>query len=100
MITKKEILQKLEENKEVIRDYGVSKLILFGSYARDSQKKDSDIDFLVEFEVNRGLFHDYFGLINFLEDLFNSKIDLVKPELIRDELKSCILDGKQYEARV
>lgn len=101
MILNKElILEKIKENKEIIKQFGVIKLSLFGSYARDEQKKDSDVDFLVEFEKGRGLFKDYSGLLNYLEELMNSKIDLVKPKLLRKELKSYILEGKKYEARI
>lgn len=33
MLTKKQIIRKLEENKDIIRDYGVRKIELFGSFS-------------------------------------------------------------------
>ena len=100
MLTKQTIIQKIEQNKEKIRSFGVVSLALFGSYARDEQVTASDIDFLVEFDKNRGLAKDYFGLMHFLEDLFRTDIDLVKPHLVRKELKEDILKGVRYEAKV
>jgi len=100
MLTKEVIIQKLEQNKIKIRSFGVSKLALFGSYARDEQKNKSDIDLLVEFEKGRGLFDDYIKLLHFLEDLFGKEVDLGEPALIREELKSYILEGVKVEARI
>lgn len=94
------ILKKIEENKEKIRSFGVKSLKLFGSYAKGTQKKDSDIDFLVEFEEGRGLFDDKVGLLLMFEELFNKEIDLVKPNKIREELREYILNGEQYAAKI
>ncbi|MCF7861850.1 nucleotidyltransferase domain-containing protein [Candidatus Woesearchaeota archaeon] len=37
----------MEHNKGAIIKYGVKRLILFGSYAKNSQYANSDIDFIV-----------------------------------------------------
>jgi hypothetical protein len=95
-LTKEIILDTLHKNRKKIRSFGVKKLILFGSFARDEQKKTSDIDFLVEFE--KYTIDNHLNLLHLLEDTFNRKIDLVKPHLIRDFLKQSILEGVQYEA--
>ena|SRR3989344_7240173 len=100
MVTKTSIIKTLEKNSDKIRSYGVSKIVLIGSYARGNQKKNSDIDFLVEFKKGRGLFNDYINLLHLLEDLFKKKIDLAEKSLIREELKSYILGGKQIEAKI
>lgn len=94
------ILETLHKKRDIIRKFGVKKLILFGSYARDEQNENSDIDFLVEFGKGRGLFDDYVGLLHLLEDTFNKKIDLGKTHLVRDELKEEILGGIQYAAEI
>lgn len=100
-LNKEIILKTLTKNKKEIKKFGVKRLVLFGSYARDEQKKTSDIDFLVEFKKNRSdEIQDYLDLLHFLEDLFNKKIDLVKPHLVRDFLKPYILEGVQYEASI
>ena len=93
-------MQKIEQNKSTVRSFGVTKLTLIGSYARNEAKKNSDIDFLVEFSPGRGLFDDFVHLLQFMEDLFEKEIDLVKPALIREELKEEILGGTQIEAQI
>lgn len=85
----KEILKILEENRETIRGYGVRRLGLFGSCARDEFIEASDLDFLVEFE--RKSFNAYMDLKIFLEELFECPVDLVIPDTIKPRLRSTIL---------
>jgi predicted nucleotidyltransferase len=55
---------------------------------------------LVEFEKSRGLFDDYIGVLHLIEDLFDKKVDIVKPKLVREELKDSILGGKRIGAKI
>jgi predicted nucleotidyltransferase len=72
---KNEILQKLSSHKEYIQNkYEVDKIGLFGSYAKDRQTNQSDIDIYVEFRHKT--FHNLAGLWNYLEELYQTKIDL------------------------
>jgi predicted nucleotidyltransferase len=89
-----EILNKLEENRETIRGFGVRRLGIFGSYARGEQSEASDIDFLVEFE--RPTFKNYFGLKFFLEKLFDCKVDLVFNDTIKPRIRNTILEETVY----
>ncbi len=100
MLTKEEIIKKIELNKDKIRSFGVKKLTLIGSYAQGNPSKDSDIDFLVEFKKRRGLFDDYAHLLHFLEDLLKKEIDLGDEHLIREELREFILGGQKVEAKI
>lgn len=95
-----EIIRRVEANRETIRKFGVKRLVLFGSAARNAAGAESDLDFLVEFKPGRGLFDDYVHLRQFLQDLFGREIDLGEPRLIREELKSAIFGGKQIEAKI
>ena len=75
-MTKNDILEKLRKEKEYIqKTYVVDKIGLFGSYAKDTQTKDSDIDIYVEFKHKT--FDNLAGLWNYLEDIYNKKIDLM-----------------------
>ena len=67
------ILKKYERGKA--KDYGVEKIGIFGSVARDDYNKDSDIDIYVEFKNKT--FKNISGLWVFLEELYNKKIDLM-----------------------
>ena len=77
MITKDEILQVLKDNKNLFKTkYGVEKIGLFGSYAKDIAKNDSDIDIYVKF--SRPKFDYIAGLWNFLEEKYQKKVDLYR----------------------
>jgi len=74
-MTKNEILNELTKNKNYIEEnFEVDKIGLFGSYAKDRQTEDSDIDIYVEFKHKT--FDNLAGLWNYLEDLYHKKIDL------------------------
>jgi hypothetical protein len=85
-MNKKIILQRINENKQDIKNFQVKKIGLFGSYVKDKQKKSSDIDILVEFEDNEE--RNYFRLWEFLERLFNNKkIDLIIESGLKPRVK-------------
>jgi predicted nucleotidyltransferase len=74
-MTKDEILNELTKNKSYIKQhFEVDKIGLFGSYAKDKQTEDSDIDIYVEFKHKT--FDNLAGLWNYLEELYHKKIDL------------------------
>lgn len=71
------ILRLLSEHLTEVRErYGVNRLGLFGSAARDELRADSDIDVLVEFEGGP-TFDRYFDLQEYLEVVFGRHVDLV-----------------------
>ena len=100
MLTYKNILTKLEENKDAIKKFGIERIGLFGSYVRKEQKATSDIDILVEFEKGKVTFDNYMDLKFFLEDLFKCKVDLVMKEAIKPYLKPYIMGSVKYAAGV
>ena len=86
-----EIKTKLSAHKsELRRKYKVKEIGIFGSYAREDQKENSDIDILVTFEKTPGLLK-FLELENHLSDLLGIDVDLVRKEAIRKELKDTIL---------
>lgn len=93
-MTKKEIFEEISAKKEVIRGFGVSRIGLFGSYARGVERQESDVDVLVEF--NQKSFDNYMGLKFFLEELFNKKVDLVLADSLKPQLKPQILKEAVY----
>jgi len=49
MLTKQEIFKTIQDNKELIKSFGVTEIGLFGSYVSNEQTENSDIDILVDF---------------------------------------------------
>ena len=74
-MTKDDILNELSKNRSYIeKNFEVSKIGLFGSYAKGNQTEDSDIDIYVEFKHKT--FDNLAGLWNYLEEIYQKKIDL------------------------
>jgi predicted nucleotidyltransferase len=63
------------EMPKLQRDYGVTKMALFGSFANGTQTETSDIDLLIESSPSLGF--KFFELSDFLENGLGRKIDLV-----------------------
>ena len=55
----------------------VKKAYLFGSYARNTAVKESDIDILVELDYSRHIGFGFIQMIIDLEKILNAKVDLV-----------------------
>ncbi|ADG13254.1 DNA polymerase beta domain protein region [Methanocaldococcus infernus ME] len=79
-LNKNIILNILRKHKSELKKFGVKRIGLFGSYARDEQKETSDIDILVEFEEGQATYDNYINLIPYLENLFNKKVDVITIE--------------------
>ena len=62
----------------------------------NKQKANSDIDFLVEFEEDADLFH-LVGLSRYLEEIFNTRVDVISKSSLKEDLKKHILEEVIYE---
>ena len=86
----------LKEHKaEVMQKYRVREIGIFGSFVRGEQKKRSDIDILVDYNVTPDLF-EFINLERYLQRLLRKKVDLVRKPAIRRELKGRILKEVIY----
>ena len=88
-------IKALKRYKDYLRQkYKVREMGIFGSYAKNEQKRGSDLDILVEFYEPVGL--GYFELKDFLEDMLKIKVDLVTKMGIKPQLKDKILKEVIY----
>ena len=84
------ILELLAQSKPELQGrFGVTRLALFGSTARDTATSASDIDILVAFD-GPATSKRYFGVQFFLEDLIGCPVDLVTEKALRPELRPFI----------
>ena len=74
---------------ELQAQFGVTRLALFGSTARDAASTNSDVDVLVAFD-GPATSRRYFGVQFYLEDLLGCPIDLVTEKALRPELRPYI----------
>lgn len=90
------------EVRALCRKYGVRRLLLFGSAARDDfDQTTSDVDLLVEFDEGlRERFDAYFGLKEELEALFDRPVDLVSATALRNPYfaESVVSGGQELYA--
>lgn len=93
-LTKENILLFLRENREYLSSqYGVRTIGLMGSYARDEQTSDSDIDFIVEFDEIS--YSKLAGLVIYLESIFSRKVDIIRK---RNKMRESLLNQAKQEA--
>lgn len=78
-----------EHRTYLASQFGVTKLALFGSTARDSATTGSDVDVLVAFD-GPATSARYFGVQFYLEDLLGRPVDLVTNKGLRPELRPFI----------
>ncbi len=96
IITREEILHFLRSQTNQLREtYGVTRIGLFGSYARNEAKKESDIDLAVEIQ-SANKYRSFFGLKRHLEESFNHKVDLGIESTLKPIVKQHILKNIIY----
>lgn len=82
----------LDEIRAICRRHSVRELAIFGSALREDFGPDSDVDLLVEFELNSRVGFIEFGLMEQeFEAAIGRRIDLVSKRALRPELKDRIL---------
>jgi len=94
--TKEFVRMLIREHESGIKTYGVRRLGLFGSFARNQQGKDSDVDILVEFEPGLKTYDNFIHLAFFLEDILKRRVDLVTPDALSPYMASGILKEVEY----
>ncbi len=85
-----EVLAILAAHREQLQELGVKSLSLFGSVARDEARPDSDVDFLVEFNQQGGLFQ-LLRVQYYLEDILGCSVDLGTQDILREHLREPVL---------
>ncbi len=76
VMDKKQILHTLAQHKSVLKELGVERIALFGSFARDTARPDSDVDLLVELKEPKYL--QLLQLSDYLTELLGRKVDLIR----------------------
>lgn len=86
-LNRQHVLTLLAQSRpELSTRFGVTRLSLFGSMARDEASESSDIDILVSFD-GPATSKRYFGVLFCLEDMLGRPVDLVTDKALRAELK-------------
>ena len=80
---------------KILKKHGIVRAGIFGSYAKGEQKKNSDVDILIEVDKNRKFsLLDFVGLKLELEDVLKKKVDLVEYSVIKKRIRNQILNDE------
>ena len=89
MKTRDEVLNILRQARHDLSSrYPITRITLFGSYARGQQQEDSDIDILIDVDPSIGL--RFVTLANELEGLLGQRVELVTSRAIAPKMKSLL----------
>ena len=83
----------IEIVKPVLQKKGVIKAGIFGSYSREQYNENSDIDFVIQFGSEKGLF-DLSGLQLELERVLGIKVDIVTYDSLNYLIRNGILEDE------
>ena len=97
-MTKADILTYLKNHYALFKDqYDVEAIGLFGSYARDEAREDSDIDIFVKMQPK---LLNMVAMKQFIENDLHKKVDIVRlRERMNPYLKQRILKDAVYAVR-
>ena len=86
------LLSEYRENIiKIAYKHGAYNVRIFGSVARGEEKENSDIDFLIDYDLNRITPWFPVGLINDLESYLGKKVDVVTEKSLHYFLRDKIL---------
>lgn len=89
-MNKQDILTFLRTHKTELQNrFGVLRIGLFGSYARDEQSPDSDVDIAVDIQSDN-TFRSFFGLKAYLEDNLHVTVDLGMENAVKPGARASI----------
>lgn len=91
-----QIISKLKELKpELVKDYNITELGVFGSFVRNEQRADSDIDILIDYKEGTSIF-TLGGLQYLLSEIFGTKVDIVMKKTLKKRIGEQILSEVVY----
>jgi len=97
MLPRTKILATLRTLREPLREFGVSKIGLFGSCNRNEEGESSDIDILIDFEEDKETYINYINSCETLEKKFkNQKLNIVTLKGLSPYIGTHILEEVEY----
>jgi predicted nucleotidyltransferase len=89
MKSREDVLQVLRKALPALQEkFPISRIALFGSYAREEQRADSDVDILVEVDPSIGL--RFSALAEELERLLEEPVELVSSRAISPSVRPLV----------
>ena len=93
--TKKEVMHIISKNLPRFSEFSVSRVGLFGSFVREEQTENSDIDLLVV--LDNPSWDNFCHLLDFVETLFGSReTDIITKKSLNETSGRNILREVEY----
>ena len=89
--SKLQLREAIRQRERELRELGVQRLSLFGSWARGNQNAQSDVDFVVEFSAGMKTFPNFMRTSMLLEETLGRRVELVTPSSLSPYLKPQIM---------
>lgn len=98
MLSREDILSYLSQHKaELLTEFQLAKIGIFGSFAQNTQTKDSDIDIIIEFNDNVSDISDKKSAMRTLfEQRFKREVDICREKYIKPYYKEQIIKTAVY----
>jgi predicted nucleotidyltransferase len=97
MTTRKHILDIIKDHKKDFLQFGIRNIGIFGSFARNENTSNSDLDILIDFEPDKENFDNYMAVYDMLEQIFkNQKLDVVTKNGLSPYIGPKILNEVMY----
>lgn len=93
---KRDLFALLAKHQGRLKQFGVKRWGVFGSFASGLQNPRSDVDILVEFEEGKKSFDNFMHLAFFLEEQVGRRVELVTPESLSPHIGPHILREVEY----
>ena len=91
LLNKNTVIALLNRELPIIKErFGVIKIGLFGSYARDEAVSGSDIDILVTFEEGKERFRPYMQCIYYLESVLGKPVEMISDHSLDPKIRTFI----------
>ena len=94
--SKEDIVSAIRKNKDKIGSFGIKRLGIFGSFVREEQRSQSDVDLLAEFEKDSKTFDNFIHACFLLEDLLERPVELVTIESLSPYIRPYIMEEIEY----
>lgn len=97
MLSKDSIKEGISANGLLMRQFGIRKIGLFGSYSRQEQKNGSDIDILLDFQQDKKTFDNFMAVCDLLDNIFKGfKVEVVTTSGLSPYIGPHILNEVEY----
>lgn len=82
-----DVVAILRQSERALRERGVVHAALFGSVARGDNRRDSDVDIMIEIDPDAAMtVFDYVDLKEYIANLFDGPVDVVNREALKSHI--------------